>query len=1517
MALSGTAGHSTNCPDTDTSGKPQGHPVSVGHPVHTVGNQAWWCFVGGIATLLCLVATAARANYSATHDYWKPADYMIHHPTLQALCEAYAAYWVVSSYGRYSASCLSITPTTDNIRAYFTLTYKQKSTDPEKQWTYLVAVGTKCPYGGWMSFDRTTCLNAPACPTDPTIDPATAKCEIQCPAGQQLDPATGFCSLKDLGSCPTAGESAGLGAQLGASPLVGNPLHSGSGNKFLQETDHRAADPAPLAFDRYYNSQADATRTLGPNWRHGYDRSITPLSATVARVARADGKAYAFKLVGGIWTAYGEVRATLTRSTDAAGVTTGWTYTTAQDTVEHYDAAGRLIDLTDRAGRVQTMSYDPDGRLILVTGPLGDSLTLDYDADGRLASLTDNANRITRYRYDAAGNLSEVTHPDLTVRTYHYEDTRFPHALTGITDERRMRYATYAYDGQGRATVSYHGPQTSVPAERIDGVTLTFNTDGSTTVANSRGATSTYRFIAQHGARLVSGIDGPGCSSCGTGDSSYRYDPDTNYLLAKTVHGVTTQYGAYDAKGQYRSMIEAVGTPQERRTDYTYDPRFSGKVATQTEPSVYAGAVKTTAYTYDDFGNITRVTESGYTPDGTAVSRTTTYDYLGPLHQLSAIDGPRTDVADVTTLSHYPDDPAQGNNRGRLERLTGPMGTVLRDAIQYSATGKVLNEVRPNGLTLTYTYYPGNDRLASVTESADGVSRTTRWTYLATGEVETITHGDGTPEATTLTFGYDAARRLVRITDGLGDALAYTLDTEGNRIAEAVYDSNGAQQRALSATFDLYNRLDVTAQANEHTDYDFAADGTLERETNGRGVVTGYSYDALKRLIARTQDLGGTDPATANALVQYAYDPADRLTQVKAPNGATTEYVYDDLGNRVRETSPDTGTTTFTHDAAGNVTARVDANDQHFSYRYDAANRRVRAEASLAEDTLIYTYDTCPNGVTRLCAVQVGSEAVPAPVVVTYAYDAFGDVTAHQGMAYTYDAAGRLATLTYPSGAAVTYTYNAAGRVSRVDLVRDGTTIPLAGDITDAPLGPVRSFRYGNGKTFSRTVDGAYRTTAQSVSDVLALTEIQYDAAGNLTTRTDGLTEGYGYDALNELTSASGAFGSQSYGYDANANRMALTSAVDSTSYGYAPASNRLTSIDGAAVVQDGNGNTLAQGGQSYSYSVYNRLTASAGASYRYNGLSQRIEKVRNSRSTRYVYGLDGALLAETDAAGTVQVEYVYLDGAPLAVLYPTGAVPLAYVHTDPLGMPQALTDAAGGVVWRASYDPFGEATVNADPDGDGAQTMFNLRLPGQYFDAETGLHYNYFRDYDPRLGRYLESDPIGLEGGLNTYAYVGGNPLGRIDPRGLAITPETVSDVVSLGFSIQAFNNDPNLLNGLGLAYDGLATITPVLPAGFGIIKQCTKGGLPNKPEDLLKQGYKDVSHPAAANAGHKTYENPVTGDKVRFDQGKPGAPGYEGLDHYHRYNPNATGKNDAYLDKNGTPCARGCDASHLFPGD
>jgi RHS repeat-associated protein len=144
--------------------------------------------------------------------------------------------------------------------------------------------------------------------------------------------------------------------------------------------------------------------------------------------------------------------------------------------------------------------------------------------------------------------------------------------------------------------------------------------------------------------------------------------------------------------------------------------------------------------------------------------------------------------------------------------------------------------------------------------------------------------------------------------------------------------------------------------------------------------------------------------------------------------------------------------------------------------------------------------------------------------------------------------------------------------------------------------------------------------------------------------------------------------------------------------------------------------------------------------------------------ATHYLYDPAGRLLGEYDEAGQAEREYVYLEGMPLALMAPNG---IYYYHTDHLGTPESLTDQDQAIVWQAHHDPFGRAGVTT-------QAVVNiLRFPGQYFDAETGLHYNYFRDYDPATGRYIESDPIGLAGGINTYTYVGSNPLTRIDPTG------------------------------------------------------------------------------------------------------------------------------------------------------
>jgi RHS repeat-associated protein len=156
---------------------------------------------------------------------------------------------------------------------------------------------------------------------------------------------------------------------------------------------------------------------------------------------------------------------------------------------------------------------------------------------------------------------------------------------------------------------------------------------------------------------------------------------------------------------------------------------------------------------------------------------------------------------------------------------------------------------------------------------------------------------------------------------------------------------------------------------------------------------------------------------------------------------------------------------------------------------------------------------------------------------------------------------------------------------------------------------------------------------------------------------------------------------------------------------------------------------------------------------------------------TIFHYDLEGKLLAETDGLGTVLKEYVWLGDQPVAVvLPPSESQPerVYYIYADQLNTPRAIVSGNNAVLWRWDPEPFGSRLPNEDVDGNGKKLVINLRYPGQYYDQETGLHYNYFRDYDPMVGRYIQSDPIGLQGGLNTYAYVANNPIMFSDPLGL-----------------------------------------------------------------------------------------------------------------------------------------------------
>jgi len=291
-------------------------------------------------------------------------------------------------------------------------------------------------------------------------------------------------------------------------------------------------------------------------------------------------------------------------------------------------------------------------------------------------------------------------------------------------------------------------------------------------------------------------------------------------------------------------------------------------------------------------------------------------------------------------------------------------------------------------------------------------------------------------------------------------------------------------------------------------------------------------------------------------------------------------------------------------------------------------------------------------------------------------------------------------------------------------------------------------------------------------------------------------SQSFTYDPAERLLSATGGYGTISYTYDANGNRLSRTDANGALSFGYQPGSNRLNQVGAWAYTSDTVGNLTGVNGAVVSYGVNNRMIRVADSNgavagdYLYNGLGRRASKAVGGKLTVFAYDLSGNLILEYDWTTQAITEHVYGPSGRLATIAPDASI--YWHHNDHLGTPQAMTDSTGKVVWTMSQTPFGIATANEDPDGDGIKVTNNFRFPGQYFDAETGVNYNYFRTYVPAFGRYTQHDPIGLNGGPNPFGYVGGNPVNWIDPWGLyRCSPNTNCDFTQpMQNSLQCFES-------------------------------------------------------------------------------------------------------------------------------
>ncbi len=1202
-------------------------------------------------------------------------------------------------------------------------------------------------------------------------------------------------TITAISSClPGSGLAFDFGKQLGDAiyqigcVFCGEPINIVTGDVFKQENDYETSGSNRLAFRRYYNSMSSSTvptlaSTLGKNWRSNFDRYLNLSSSGKVIAERPDGRQITFTQNGPAWTTDTDVDLRLTGS----GST--WILIDENDTVETYKNLNSnealLQTIVARNGYTQSMSYDASNRLSSVGDSFNRTLGFTY-GNGKLQTIATPDDTTITFGYDSSSTVltsaAYSTQPVAT-RAYLYENPSFPTALTAIIDENGDRYTSFTYDAKGRALTSQH-------AGGVDLTTVIYNdTDGSRTVIDALGQREIYKFTTLQKVSKVIEVDRQASSTVPAATMKYAYDSN-GYLASRTDWNGNVTNIVNDVHGQPTTITEAAGTSLARTATISYHSTFRLPVKIVT-PGM------TTSFTYDSKGQLlsrTLADATTTTVPYTTTGQTRTWTYTYANSQLASIKTPRTDVDGLTKFTY--------DSTGALASITNALNQTLQ-ITSHLPGGLPQSVVDPNGVETDLTY-DGRLRLLSHTINTAAVGPlTTSYTYDAAGNLLSTTQPDGS----SLFNSYDSAHRLISLTDPFNQSIAYVLNPAGGRTQITILDADGNPQRTRSRKFDtLARRQNETGGVGQSTSFAYDALGNLLTVTDPLSRLTQRVFDALNR------PTKVTDPA--KGVTALNYDAHNRISSMIDPNGAATTYVYNGFGELIQQVSPDSGTTVYRYDSGGNLAQIVDGAGAIQNYTYDALDRvtSVSYPADAAENAT-YTYDEASGGfgighltsmtdpagtlsrvydergnllsetrIIRAKGAALGAANSPgnlrtAPVLHEFINDGVALVTR-----YTYDAAGRVASITYPSGWTVAYTRDAMGRATAlVAQSPDGTTsLPVLTNVTYQPFGPLNALAFGNGITETRSYDSDYRLT--NLADNGGAGPIQnlgysYDAADNVASITDGVTsaknQSLGYDSLNRLVNAAGGYGKLVYTYDSAGNRLTENADGSTATFSYTARTNKLASWNpgGSSPQTVGYtkaGNISALAGTAFTYNQANRLatvtiSGSQAAQYTYDGFGQRLVRVgAKTATTLYQYGREGRLLEETDDQGNPLVDYIYLGSLPVAALSPASGQ-VSFLHGDALGTPQLATGADQSTVWLANYGPFGE--MSSPPPN---LIVQNLRLPGQEFDLETGLYHNGFRDYVPDWGRYLESDPIGLAGGMNTYAYVSGNPLRLADPMGL-----------------------------------------------------------------------------------------------------------------------------------------------------
>ncbi|SEF08638.1 DUF6531 domain-containing protein [Streptomyces sp. Ag109_O5-10] len=880
--------------------------------------------------------------------------------------------------------------------------------------------------------------------------------------------------------------------------------------------------------------------------------------------------------------------------------------------------------------------------------------------------------------------------------------------------------------------------------------------------------------------------------------------------------GTTLVTFGYDEHGHLTEETNSSGLPLR----YTYDPE--GRITSWTDRND-----TTYWYRYDDQG---RVTDTGGT--GGALASTLAYD------EESRTTRVRDSLGHVRTYEHNAalrlireTDPL-GNSTCQewdedlqLVSVTDPLGRTIR--YERDENGRIVSAVRPDGRTAQVAY--GALGLPATVIGTDG--RQWDCAYDERGNLTSATAPSGAVKKST----YDRAGRLTGVTDALGDTTRIQSNAAG--VPERIIDPCGASTRYA---LDAFGRpVTLTDPLGNVTRLEWTTDGKPVRRTAADGTTESWTYDAEGNRIGHTDATGAVSrfeytyfdrlsARTGPDGVRYtfAYDTELRLIEVTNPQGLTWSYAYDPAGRLVTETDFDGRTLTYTYDAAGQLTSRTNVLGETIRFERDELGRTIRKDVGGQETT--YAYDLTD---------QLAQATGPDGTTLTLLNDRDGRLSSEtvngRTQTYTYDILGRRTSRTTPAGATTTWSYDATGRPTGMWV--SGRSI----DFTYDEAGRERTCRIGEAVTLEHGFDPLGRLTTQSVTRAdgrsLQHRAYTYRPDGHLTAIDDQLDGPRHFDVgpTGRVTAVHAHNWTETYAYDHAGNQTHATwpdrhpghEATGTRTY----TGTRITRAGNVRYEHDALGRiTLRQKIRlsrkpdtwHYQWDAEDRLaqvTTPDGTRWRYtyDPLGRRIAKLRLATDGEAVvervdFTWDGATLCEqtahsVDLPNPVTLTWDHQGLRPIAQTERINAADAPQqeidsrffaIVTDLVGSPRELVDEQGDIAWRARSTLWGVTTWSSD-----ATTYTPLRFPGQYDDPETGLHYNYFRHYDPETARYLTPDPLGLTPAPNPNTYVH-NPHTRTDPLGLE---ECGEDLIS----VYRKQTDHPLSQRIHIGQNGEVTIT------------------------------------------------------------------------------------------------------------